>query len=213
MTFYIDSRVEQWEVDLGVSIRGDVFWSLTHRCRETNGWQSYSNIKGHTRACTVLLFKRAQVLSRLRCFVPDIHQERSELSSVSQRFDCFSIYMSVCLSVCLSVFILYCSVVLSASKQSAWHRGLCSLKRHGLTGIGIIIIHLRRSDGQLSYIVGIPLPKTMCVLSEQRPRLLRFMGSNPVRTRGRQLSSPWCNHHCVRTQSKIYFICPIHLHI
>ena len=44
-----------------------------------------------------------------------------------------------------------------------------SLKGCRLTGKGVSIINLRRSDDRLRFIMGIPLPRKWCHLSEQRP--------------------------------------------
>ena len=48
-------------------------------------------------------------------------------------------------------------------------RGLHSLKRHRLTGIGIPIINLRRSDDRTGFITRIPIPIKRCILSDQKP--------------------------------------------
>ena len=47
--------------------------------------------------------------------------------------------------------------------------GLYSLRRRRLTGIGIPIINLRRSDDRLRFIMGIPILIRRHLLSEQRP--------------------------------------------
>ena len=47
--------------------------------------------------------------------------------------------------------------------------GLYSLRRRRLTGIGIPIINLRRSDDRLRFIMGIPILIRERLLSEQRP--------------------------------------------
>ena len=46
------------------------------------------------------------------------------------------------------------------------HQGLYSLRRHRLTGIGIPMINLRRSDDRLRFIMGIPIPVRRRLLSE-----------------------------------------------
>ena len=48
--------------------------------------------------------------------------------------------------------------------------GLYSLRRRRLTGIGIPILNLRRSDDRLRFIMGIPILIRRRLLSEQRPR-------------------------------------------
>ena len=47
--------------------------------------------------------------------------------------------------------------------------GLYSLRRRRLMGIGIPMINLRRSDGCLRFIMGIPILIRRCLLSEERP--------------------------------------------
>ena len=52
-----------------------------------------------------------------------------------------------------------------------WSLGLYSLRRRRLTGMGIPIINLRRSDDRLRFIMGIPILIRRCLLSEKRPWL------------------------------------------
>ena len=47
-----------------------------------------------------------------------------------------------------------------------WIQGLCSLRRCRLTGIGIPMINLRRSDDRLRFIMGIPILVRRRLLSE-----------------------------------------------
>ena len=71
----------------------------------------------------------------------------------------------------LSVVETACSVYSFKIKYNfVWLRyvvpGLYSLRRRRLTGIGIPMINLRRSDDRLRFIIGIPILIRRCLLSE-----------------------------------------------
>ena len=60
------------------------------------------------------------------------------------------------------------------------HLGCYSLKRR-LTGIGIPIINLRRSDGRLRFIMAIPIPLRQCFLLNRGPDFHEKWGKQYIR--------------------------------